>query len=84
MSGCVSVSSKKSISKDGRLIINGQELFLSGMNPARMHFGRDLVDFRDDDITKDPVEARYVKMFGMKRGAQWGFSLWQCEVNAAE
>lgn len=54
------------------------------MNPARMHFGRDLVDFRDDDITKDPVEARYVKMFGMKRGAQWGFSLWQCEVNAAE
>ncbi len=34
-----------------------------------------------DDIVLDaPVLARYVRMHGIERGTQWGFSLWEFEV----
>jgi hypothetical protein len=42
----------KKFSKEGRLIINGQEVFLSGMNLAWIHFGRDLVDFDETQFIK--------------------------------
>ena len=35
-----------------------------------------------DDISFSPVEARYVKMNGIKRGSPYGFSLWELEVYA--
>ncbi|MGQ7887509.1 discoidin domain-containing protein [Paenibacillus sp. WC2504] len=35
-----------------------------------------------DDISFSPVEARYVKMNGIKRGTPYGFSLWEFEVYA--
>lgn len=35
-----------------------------------------------DDIAFSPVEARYVKMNGIKRGTPYGFSLWEFEVYA--
>jgi hypothetical protein len=34
-----------------------------------------------DDITLDePVLARYVRMHGIERGTEWGFSLWELKV----
>jgi hypothetical protein len=33
-----------------------------------------------DEILFDPVPARYVRMHGIQRGTQWGFSLWEFEV----
>ncbi|MDR6555109.1 discoidin domain-containing protein [Paenibacillus qinlingensis] len=35
-----------------------------------------------DNISFSPVEARYVKMNGIKRGTPYGFSLWEFEVYA--
>ncbi|MDR6550805.1 discoidin domain-containing protein [Paenibacillus qinlingensis] len=35
-----------------------------------------------DDISFSPVNARYVKMNGIKRGTPYGFSLWEFEVYA--
>ncbi|MBN2535801.1 MAG: discoidin domain-containing protein [Spirochaetales bacterium] len=49
---CSSMQQKKTISRNGRLIINGQEIFLSGMNLAWIHFGRDLTDFDEDMFIK--------------------------------
>ena len=34
-----------------------------------------------DVITFPSVEARYVRMYGTERGTQYGFSLWEFEVN---
>ena len=34
-----------------------------------------------DVITFDAVDARYVKMYGTERATQYGFSLWEFEVN---
>mgnify|MGYP001476102770 CR=1 FL=1 len=31
-------------------------------------------------INFNPVSARYVKMYGIQRATQWGFSLWEFEV----
>lgn len=36
-----------------------------------------------DHITFNPVDARYVRMYGIERGTQYGFSLWDFEVYAA-
>jgi len=33
-----------------------------------------------DDITFAAVDARYVRMYGIKRGSQLGYSLWEFEV----
>lgn len=33
---------------------------------------------------EDPVEARYVKMQGIKRSGEWGFSIWEFEVYGRE
>jgi hyaluronoglucosaminidase len=41
-------------------------------------------DGKIDEFSIDPVEARYVRMFGVKRGTQWGFSLWEFEIYAPE
>ena len=37
-----------------------------------------------DEFTIEPVEARYVKMNGIERATQWGFSLWEFEIYVAE
>jgi len=36
-----------------------------------------------DDITFASANARYVRVYGMKRGTQWGYSLWEFEVYGA-
>ena len=33
-----------------------------------------------EEIQFSPVTARYVCLFGIKRGTQWGYSLWEMEV----
>jgi len=33
-----------------------------------------------DEFTFEPVKANYVRMYGVKRGTGWGFSLWEFEV----
>lgn len=33
-----------------------------------------------DDITFDPVEAQYVRMYGIQRATEWGYSLYEFEV----
>ncbi|ODS36940.1 MAG: hypothetical protein A7315_04445 [Candidatus Altiarchaeales archaeon WOR_SM1_79] len=33
-----------------------------------------------DEITFEPVTARYVRMYGTERGTGWGYSLWEFEV----
>ncbi len=35
-----------------------------------------------DQITFPPTSARYVRMLGLKRGSQWGYSLYEFEVYA--
>lgn len=35
---------------------------------------------RTEEIAFEPVTARYIRMFGSKKGTQWGFSLWEFEV----
>jgi hypothetical protein len=38
-------------------------------------------DGQIDSITlMEPVDARYVRMNGIRRGTQWGFSLWELEI----
>jgi hypothetical protein len=41
-------------------------------------------DGKTDEFTIQPVTARYVRMYGVKRATQWGFSLWEFEVYKAE
>jgi hypothetical protein len=36
-----------------------------------------------DDISLAPVTARYVRVLGLQRGTQWGYSLWEIGVYAA-
>ncbi|MZQ86298.1 DUF1533 domain-containing protein [Paenibacillus sp. 5J-6] len=45
-------------------------------------YATDSEDGGIDDISFSPVEARYVKMNGIKRGTPYGFSLWEFEVYA--
>ncbi|MBN1384194.1 MAG: discoidin domain-containing protein [Elusimicrobia bacterium] len=33
-----------------------------------------------DEITFDPVKARYVAVYCLERGTQWGYSLWEAEI----
>ena len=33
-----------------------------------------------DEITFATASARYVRMYGIQRGTQWGYSLWEFEV----
>ncbi|GAA3483111.1 hypothetical protein GCM10018966_076430 [Streptomyces yanii] len=37
---------------------------------------------RVDELTFDPVTARYVRMQGIKRTTGWGYSLWRLEVRS--
>ncbi|MFE7243309.1 hypothetical protein [Streptomyces sp. NPDC057580] len=37
---------------------------------------------RVDELTVDPVTARYVRMQGIKRATGWGYSLWRLEVRS--
>ncbi|MFE7332002.1 discoidin domain-containing protein [Streptomyces sp. NPDC057565] len=37
---------------------------------------------RVDELTVDPVTARYVRMQGIKRTTNWGYSLWRLEVRS--
>jgi hypothetical protein len=37
-------------------------------------------DGGNDTITFSPVQARYVGMYGVQRGTQYGYSLWEFEV----
>jgi len=37
-------------------------------------------DGKTDEITINPIKARYVKLHGTKRATEWGFSLWEFEV----
>ncbi len=39
---------------------------------------------KKDEIFFDTVSSRYVKMNGIKRATQWGFSLWEFEVYISE
>lgn len=34
----------------------------------------------DEIILKKPVKYRYLRIFGIKRGTQWGYSLWEVNV----
>ncbi len=34
----------------------------------------------DDLVLSAPVDARYVKMNGIRRGEEWGYSLWEFEI----
>ena len=52
ITSCVSVSRKNNVFRNGRLIINGREVFLSGMNLAWLHFGKDLVEFDEPMFIK--------------------------------
>jgi hypothetical protein len=36
-----------------------------------------------DDVRISPVSARYVRMLGLQRGTQWGYSLWEIGVYGA-
>ena len=31
-------------------------------------------------ITFDPVETKYVRMYGEKRNGEWGYSIWEIKV----
>jgi len=33
-------------------------------------------------ITFDPVEGRWIRMHGIKRGTEWGYSIWEMRVFA--
>lgn len=37
-----------------------------------------------DDISFEPVSARYVQMYGIKRGSAYGYSLWEFKVYGTE
>ncbi|WP_438444182.1 polysaccharide lyase family 8 super-sandwich domain-containing protein [Gorillibacterium sp. sgz5001074] len=37
-----------------------------------------------DDISIEPVNARYVQMYGIKRGSTYGYSLWEFKVFGTE
>jgi hypothetical protein len=43
-------------------------------------FSTNSSDGNDDFISFAPVEARYVRMFGMTRSTPWGYSLWEFQV----
>lgn len=34
----------------------------------------------DHIILEAPVESRFIRMLGIKRGTEWGYSLWEFEV----
>jgi len=44
----------------------------------------DVITFTTDVITFAPISARYVRMGGILRGTQWGYSLWEFEVFETE
>ncbi len=46
-------------------------------------FTENASDGEIDEITFPPVTARYVRMNGITRATQWGFSLWEFEVYPA-
>lgn len=37
-----------------------------------------------DEISFDPVSARYVGLVGLKRGTGWGYSLWEIDVHSSD
>lgn len=37
-----------------------------------------------EDISFDEVKARYVRMYGIRRGTQYGFSIWEFEVYGSD
>jgi hypothetical protein len=37
-----------------------------------------------DDLSFEPVRARYVRMLGIHRGTEWGYSIWEFEVYGEE
>jgi hypothetical protein len=41
-------------------------------------------DGKIDEITIEPAKARYVRLKGIRRATEWGFSLWEFEVYAWE
>jgi hypothetical protein len=47
-------------------------------------FITDTGDGLTDVITFDPVSVRHVRMYGILRGTEWGYSLWEFEVYATE
>lgn len=34
-----------------------------------------------DELSFEPAEVSYVRMHGIKRGTEWGFSLWEMEIH---
>ncbi|MBN1698546.1 MAG: discoidin domain-containing protein [Spirochaetales bacterium] len=47
-------------------------------------YHEDKSDGKIDEFSVGPKDARYVRMYGIKRATQWGFSLWEFEIYAAE
>jgi hypothetical protein len=41
-------------------------------------------DGGSDDLSFEPVRARYVRMLGIHRGTAWGYSIWEFEVYGEE
>ncbi len=41
-------------------------------------------DGKTDDIFFKKTKARYIKIYGRKRGTAWGYSLWEVEIKTAD
>ncbi len=35
---------------------------------------------REVILLKKPIEAKFLKLVGLKRGTDWGYSLWEIEI----
>ena len=41
-------------------------------------------DGKEDIIEFDPVQAAYFRMYGVLRGTEWGFSLWEISADGTK
>jgi len=82
---CVDLGSTRSI---GRVVLNWQAAFGASY---QIQVSSNAVDWKDvywtktgdggtDDISFARAEARYVRMYGVRRGTGWGWVLWEFEV----
>lgn len=78
----------ESVKKINRVVLNWEnaygkayttEVSLDGQTWKTV-YATDAGNGGTDDISFAPVDARYVKMNGIKRGTPYGFSLWEFEV----
>ena len=56
--------------------LDGKEWRLA-YNAVKHRGGKDILEFK-------PVEVKYVRIYGISRGTQWGYSIFECEIFRSE